>query len=182
MHVQKTLIPASKHHWHSPWHIKLSRCSKQHVWMERTSLPFRSPPHPQCRCCRCLWTGGGHDSRFQCSWVYIQSGSKEPSSQSQPGQRLQICQWQKVQRQTLLRGKVKNNNYSNGFRRKFWYLKGMRYNERQGTKPRSHYPEKAPADSSSVLHQRHDTEDRVLNSDRCFTQQLQKDSEIGWKR
>ena len=135
MHIQKPLLQVCNQHWHSPWHIKLSRCSKQHVWMGRISLPFQSPPHRPCRCCHCLWTGGGSDSRFQCSWVYIQSGSREPSSQSQPGQRLQICQWQKVQMQTLLWGRVKNNSYSNRFTKKSWYLTGRDIMRFKGPNP-----------------------------------------------
>lgn len=39
-------------------------------------------------------------------------------------------------------------------------------------KPHNRYPEKASADSSGVLHQRHDTEDHMLNSGRCTLEGL----------
>lgn len=174
-HIQKPTIQVCKHPWHSPWHIKLSKCSKQHVWMERTSLPSQSLPHPQCRCCRCLWTRDGPDSRFQCSWVYTQSGSREPSSQSQPGQRLQICQWQKVQMQTLLWGKVKNSNYSNR-------LKITLVPERKWREVRDQTPQVLPRKSPCWLQQ--SPAAKAWHKTTYLTPEgaLWKDSETGWKR
>lgn len=179
MYRQKPLLRVSNHPRYSPWHIKLSRCLKQHVWMERISSPFQSPPHPQCRCCHCWWTGGGSDSRFQCSWVYTQSGSMEPSSQSQPGQHLQICQWQKVQMQTLLWGKVKSSYYSNKFKivlvpegRNITGGKGAHTAVITWKKPLL-----TPAEPCiKCMTQK----GGCLNYGRCLTQYLQEEREKGW--
>lgn len=77
---------------HSPWHIRRSKCSEQHVWRERTSEPFLSLPGPQCRCCRCWWTGGVPGSLYWYNLAGTLSGSMVLGDQWPLARRLQKCQ------------------------------------------------------------------------------------------